>query len=234
MKFVACGASVVGPRHDQLSEPNQDAILLTGNRGGWIFAVADGLGSRSRSDIGARLACKIAKQSLLNDAHKGELKLSFEEIHSAWVDAVTPTHVDQSATTLLLGSVNRHGAVRVAQLGDGLILLREGGKFTVLSPSRTGFSNQTCALSRSHEPSQWVNAIGNFVNPGDGVVLMTDGVSEDIDTASLPAFMETIYRNVLRRNRRRGRRWLESELTNWATPLHSDDKSLVAVFRASS
>lgn len=63
---------------------------------------------------------------------------------------------------------------------------------------------------------------------------MTDGVSEDIDTASLPAFMETIYRNVLRRNRRRGRRWLESELTNWATPLHSDDKSLVAVFRASS
>ena len=234
MKYVACGASVIGPRHDQLAEPNQDAILLSGNRGGWIFAVADGLGSRTRSDIGAQLACKIAKQSLRKNEHADELESSLEKIHSAWVEAVSPEHVDQSSTTLLLGSVTRQGVVRVAQLGDGLILMRERGKFTVLSPSRTGFSNQTCALSRNHEPSQWVSGTGNFANPGDGVVLMTDGVSEDIDSANLPEFMEALYRNVFRRNRRRCRRWLERELSNWATPLHSDDKSLVAVFRVSS
>lgn len=235
MKYVACGASVIGPRHDQLSEPNQDAILLAGNRGGWLFAVADGLGSRSHSDIGAQLACKIARASMRSTHGQGdEFSLSLEAIHSAWVDAVTPEHVHQSATTLLLGSVNRQGVVRVAQLGDGLILMRERGVFTVLSPSRIGYSNQTFALSRRYEPSQWMRVIGNFVNPGDGVVMMTDGVSDDIDSASLPAFMEVLYRNILRRNRRRGRRWLESELANWATPLHSDDKSLVAVFKVSS
>jgi hypothetical protein len=234
MKYVACGASVIGPRHEQLSEPNQDSILLNGNCGGWIFAVADGLGSRSRSDIGAQMACKIANRVLRNSAHAGNLDPTLEEIHSKWVAAVTPYGVDQAATTLLLGSVNSRGAVRVAQIGDGLILMRQRGEFTVLSPTREGFSNQTWALARSHEPERWTSAKGNFVNPGDGVVLMTDGVSEDIAYEALPEFMDAIYRSCLKRNRRRGRRWLESELTNWATPLHSDDKSLVAVFRASS
>jgi serine/threonine protein phosphatase PrpC len=234
MRYVASGASVIGPRHEQLSEPNQDAILLNGNRGGWIFAVADGLGSRSRSDIGAQVACKMAKRVLRDSAYAGNFESSLEEIHSAWVAAVNPYCVDLAATTLLLGSVNRQGSVRVAQLGDGLILMRQKGKFSVLSPSREGFSNQTWALSRSHEPKRWVIAKGNFVNPGDGVVLMTDGVSEDLAYETLPEFMEAIYRNILKRNRRRGRRWLESELTNWATPLHSDDKSLVAVFGISS
>jgi hypothetical protein len=233
MKYVACGASVIGPRHDQLSEPNQDAILLTGNRRGWIFAVADGLGSRSRSDIGAQLACKVAKKALLKSAHAGDLESSIEEIHSSWAEAVTPAHIDQSSTTLLLGNVDRHGAVRVAQLGDGLILIRERGKVAILSPVRPGFSNQTWALSKNHDPSHWVSSTGNLAQPGDGIVLMTDGVSEDIASENLPLFMEAIYKNLLKRNRRRGRRWLESELANWATPLHSDDKSLVAVFRVS-
>jgi hypothetical protein len=64
MRFIACGASVIGPRHLELGEPNQDAMALTGCRGGWIAAVADGLGSRTRSDLGARRACQVSRRIL--------------------------------------------------------------------------------------------------------------------------------------------------------------------------
>ena len=64
MRFIACGASVIGPRHVDLHEPNQDAMTLAGWRGGWIAAVADGLGSRAHSDIGSRCACQVARRIL--------------------------------------------------------------------------------------------------------------------------------------------------------------------------
>ena len=63
------------------------------------------------------------------------------------------------------------------------------------------------------------------------MILMTDGIADDLNLSSLPQFFDAIYGEVKGRNRRMGKRWLESELLNWATPLHSDDKTLAAIFR---
>jgi hypothetical protein len=62
---------------------------------------------------------------------------------------------------------------------------------------------------------------------------MTDGVADDLEPAQLADFFDALYQDLSTRNRRRGRRWLQSELSDWATPLHSDDKTLVAIFRTS-
>ena len=43
MKLIACGTSVTGPRHRDLSQPNQDAMSLSGCRKGWVAVVADGV-----------------------------------------------------------------------------------------------------------------------------------------------------------------------------------------------
>lgn len=231
MKLVASGASVVGPRHVDLNEPNQDAIGLNGWRGGWIAAVADGLGSRSHSDIGSKCACQAARNILRGKAKNIELNKALELIHQLWIETISPHAADDAATTLLLASVDNDGVVRAAQLGDGLLLVRTYGEFSCITPARTGYSNQTQALGSEHRPELWVTVETKISKPGDGIVLLTDGIGDDIDPENLPDFVDALYKKLISGSRRRSRRWLESELQDWATPLHNDDKSIVGIFR---
>ncbi|WP_039901098.1 protein phosphatase 2C domain-containing protein, partial [Paraburkholderia hospita] len=212
-------------------EPNQDAMGLAGWRGGWIASVADGLGSRQRSETGARRACQVTRQTL-RDAPAGcDLSRALPSIHAQWLAAIAPVRARDAATTLLVACVSAQGEVQVAQLGDGLVLMRCGGVFRRVSPERDGFGNQTWALDSVHCPDRWSLAGGRFSQPGDGVVLLTDGVGDDLEPDCLPEFVDTLYRNLALRNRRRGRRWIGTELQDWATPMHGDDKTLVAIFR---
>ena len=233
MRLIACGASVIGPRHLDLGEPNQDAMALTGCRGGWIAAVADGLGSRARSDVGARSACQVSRRILRAASSSFDLPATLPLIHQQWLEAIEPTTPRDAATTLLFSRVTTEGDVHAAQLGDGFLLVRCAGEFRRVTPDRTAYGNQTWALESAHAQDKWNTTKGRLTQLGDGVVLMTDGVADDLEPAQLPDFFDALYQDLSTRNRRRGRRWLQSELNDWATPLHSDDKSLVAIFRTS-
>ena len=231
MRFIAFGASVTGPRHLDLCEPNQDAMALTGWQDGWIAAVADGLGSRARSDLGARRACQISRKILRSAPSSLDLPSTLPLIHQQWLEAIEPIAPEDAATTLLLARVTAEGDVHAAQLGDGLLLVRCAGEFRRITPERTAYGNQTWALQFKHMQDKWSTAGGRLTEPGDGLVLMTDGIADDIDQLYLADFFNALYQDLKTRNRRKGRRWLQSELDNWATPQHSDDKTLVAIFR---
>lgn len=231
MRFIACGASVIGPRHLDLGEPNQDAMSLTGCLGGWIAAVADGLGSRARSDLGARSACQVSRRILRAASSSFDLVATLPLIHKQWLRAIEPTTPRDAATTLLFVLVTAEGNVHAAQLGDGLLLVRCAGDFRRVTPDRTAYGNQTWALEFTHVQDKWSTTLGRLTEPGDGVVLMTDGVADDLEPAQLADFFDALYQDLNSRSRRRGRRWLQSELNDWATLLHSDDKTLVAIFR---
>lgn len=233
MRFIACGASVIGPRHFELGEPNQDAMALAGCRGGWIAAVADGLGSRPRSDVGARSACQISRRILRNAPNNFDLTAMLPLTYQHWLEAIEPTSPRDAATTLLFSRVTAAGDVHAAQLGDGLLLVRCAGEFRRVTPVRTAFGNQTWALESRHEQDKWSVTQGRLTEPGDGIVMMTDGVADDLEPAQLSEFFDALYQDLSTRNRRSGRRWLQSELKDWATPLHSDDKTLVVIFRTS-
>lgn len=233
MRFVACGASVIGPRHFDLGEPNQDAMALAGCRGGWIAAVADGLGSRPRSDVGARSACQISRRILRTAPIDFDLTATLPLTYQQWLEAIQPISPRDAATTLLFSRVTAEGDVHAAQLGDGLLLVRCAGEFRRITPERTAYGNQTWALESKHEMDKWSVTQGRLTEPGDGIVMMTDGVADDLEPAQLSEFFDALYQDLSTRNRRRGRRWLQSELKDWATPLHSDDKTLVVIFRTS-
>lgn len=233
MRFVVCGASVKGPRHSDLEQPNQDAMLLTGWHDGWLAAVADGLGSRPHSDIGSCKACQSVRQVFRNTGQLIDLNTALQMIHKQWLAVISPYSVSDTATTLLLASVNNIGEVKAAQLGDGLILVRSGGSFQCISPDREGYGNQTSALEAIHRPDKWLEHLCTLTHFGDGIVLMTDGIADDLDPASLSEFMDTLFCVFSKRNKRTSRKWLQKQLENWATPMHSDDKSLVAIFRTS-
>ena len=231
MRFAACGASITGPKHLEQGEVNQDAMSLTGWRGVCLAVVADGLGSRPRSDMGAWRACQVARRVLRAADPAVDLSCTLKLIHQQWLGAIAPDTPRDAATTILLASVSATGAVRAAQLGDGLLLMRSGGRFRCITPEREGYGNQTWALELEHRPEKWRTAEGKLTQAGDGIVLLTDGIADDLQPEHLSAFVDALYKDVKKRSRRQGRRWLKAEFENWATPMHSDDKTLVAVFR---
>lgn len=231
MRFVAAGASVRGPAHIDQNLPNQDAITLRGNRGGWIAAACDGLGSCAKSHLGSRAAAS-AVSDLLSAGGGSPASHVNASIHEQWLRRISPHSVSDVATTCLWATVNRDGNCLLGQLGDGLILFRSRGRFFRLTPDRQGYGNQTQALWREHKEQHWHQAECFLIQPGDGLVLMTDGVSDDLVPDALEGFFDALYLNITQRGRRSGRRWLEKELENWSTPMHGDDKSVVAIFRA--
>lgn len=205
--------------------------MLSGCAGGWVAAVADGLGSRPQSDLGARRACQVSRRVLRELAHGTSPWAALHRIHGLWLDAIRPVLPKDAATTLLITRVERNGRVFAAQLGDGMLAIRSRGNIHCITPERDGFGNQTWALDSVFREARWHIAESELIQPGDGVVMMTDGVGDDIREGALSEFMDALFENALKRKRRRGRRWLENELRDWATPMHSDDKTLASIFR---
>lgn len=230
MRFIASGSSVIGPAHVEQELPNQDAMVLRGYRKGWVAAACDGLGSCHYSQHGSRMAGRALLDQVpnLTGMHGDAISSA---IHQRWLNRVSPYPVRTVATTCLWAVVDNNGSCRLGQMGDGLILFRSGGRLFRLTQERQGYGNQTQALWQDHQAHLWQHEACHFSMPGDGVVLMTDGVSDDLVAESLGDFFEALYQGITCRGRRRGRKWLKAELENWSTPLHGDDKSVVAIFR---
>jgi serine/threonine protein phosphatase PrpC len=233
----AAGACVTGPAHLSDRQDGQDALSLRGWRGGWIAAVADGLGSRANSRTGARLAVQAAQQvtrqlplqaGAWRDVSAREVATG---IYRRWLAAVPWADKSSAATTLLLLACDAQGFARIWQIGDGLVLCRLRGEVQVFTPERTGFGNQTRALGVQRAWSDWHTASFRLRNPDDLVMLMTDGVADDLSAPALDGFTAVVHRELAQLSRRQARRWLTHELTHWATPQHADDKTVAVVFK---
>lgn len=230
MKFAAAGCSVVGPAHQQDNQPNQDAVLVQGIRNGWCIAVCDGLGSRKLSHKGSRLAANLIRSTIrYSEAADYSSEVISLGLQKSWLDAVEQNSSPYE-TTCLWASVDSEGLLKSAQVGDGLLLVKSGGKFSVITPERSGFGNQTQTLSQAKR-SDWSFVETDLRQVGDGVLLMTDGISDDLISEQLEPFFDAVYRQLKRTNKRRCKAWLTQELTEWSTPLHGDDKSIAGIFR---
>ncbi len=228
----AVGASVTGPGHLQACQPSQDALSVRGWRGGWIAAVADGLGSKPLSGIGSRLAVQSA-QAVFRESGAWTLpdRDMVTAIYQRWLARVASPEPAAYATTLLVAACDAHGELRYLQIGDGLIVSKNQGVVQVITPERTGFGNQTRALGVDRSWSAWTTGSVQLHRPRDFMLLATDGVSDDIDANQIEGFAEAVHREVAARTRRGARAWLKHEMTHWATPGHTDDKTISMIFR---
>lgn len=228
MRLVASGSTVIGPAHRQEGMPNQDALGVFGVRRGWSIVVCDGLGSRQLSHVGSKKAVQLVRNCIRNGNHTSANTIG-QLVRRAWLGHFADHYRDYE-TTCLWAHVNAHGQGRAAQTGDGLALMRTRGRFQVITGQRQGFGNQTTTLAQAEE-SLWESREFELALPGDGVLLMTDGISDDLIPEQLEPFFDAIYRQLARTNRRRMRTWLTGELHNWSTPRHGDDKSIAGIFR---
>ncbi|ANI12795.1 protein phosphatase 2C domain-containing protein [Pseudomonas aeruginosa] len=228
MRLLAGGASVRGPAHQLDGTPNQDALCVSGLRGGWCIAVADGLGSRPLSHLGSRKVVQLFRQLARQrqDMPRGTVA---PVLRDAWLVHFGDCYRDHE-TTCLWARVDASGRGVAGQVGDGLLLVRSQGVFTALTERRQGFGNQTTTLAQAD--SQDGCSVDLVLSlPGDGVLLMTDGISDDLIPEQLEPFFDAIYQRQLRCSKRRMRQWLTRELHGWSTPRHGDDKTIAGIFR---
>lgn len=229
MRLAAAGASVRGPAHEQDGSPNQDAISVRGCNSGYFIAVADGLGSRRYSHIGSQRAVELAHEVTL-DRTATLFSADVPSVLSrAWCRTFEGGY-DDYETTCLWAWVDGCGRGMIGQAGDGLALIRSRGRFRILTVQRDGFGNQTTTLAQADTVGA-TSADIELIAPGDGVLLMTDGISDDLIPEQLEPFFDAIYRRQQRSSKRRMKRWLESELQQWSTPRHGDDKTIASIFR---
>jgi serine/threonine protein phosphatase PrpC len=191
-------ASVVGPGH-RCEEPavaRQDAYALARDTAGHrlIVAVADGLSSGRRSDIGASRAATFAVDAVRRRLDQGR-ELAAGELFAEVADHLRATAEvrrigpDDLSTVLVVAVVDaypdRRGAHRVwtAWIGDSAVLRHDGAAWRPIGgdskAARGGIESNVVAASLPAEP-QLVRAEAAELPPGGMLAVLTDGVGDAI------------------------------------------------------
>lgn len=226
MKVNIIKATAIGPAHIEQNIPNQDSVKFKVHNGDWAIAVADGMGSRISSHIGSKLAVNIAVDTCLASIFSISDKEVVTKIYSSWLSQLSAKKIttNDAVTTLLFAWGNSSGEYRYFQLGDGEIVSNIH-RFTTSKDSN--FSNETTGLGLSKKFSDWSIGKSNLSTDEKGLVLMTDGISEDIDDHV--GFCGTIINYAKNKSRRLTKNKLAKLIENWPTPYHTDDKTIAVV-----
>lgn len=189
------GMSVEGYRHRRGGVPCQDAWqqTLTGPADApvTVLAVADGAGSRPRSDEGSKLAVDLATEVFARWAaqpcRSGEgvhtlLLNAFHEVGDEFLHRTGPD-ADDFATTLTV-VVLAPAWIGHLSVGDGFVIVRAGAEdgvpqFHLLPQAEavSEYSNETVFLT-SPGAERWVRTDCVRDEGIDGVLLSTDGLAQ--------------------------------------------------------
>ncbi|MEV5821175.1 PP2C family serine/threonine-protein phosphatase [Micromonospora haikouensis] len=217
-----------GPAHGRHRVAKQDAWRGTSGRFGSLVVVADGLGSRPHSRLGALAACRAAHQAVRGlSAHEAaDPSTLFSRIESCWRAELAPRDPAECSTTVMLSVVHRCGGVLLGQVGDGLVAYGAEHVADRLVRERTGFGNETDALGLPGRRPLWHFRWLPAPPAGFRVLLATDGVADDLRPESLGRFVDHLAQEFGPLPPPERHRRLVAELRAWPTPGHFDDKTL--------
>jgi hypothetical protein len=228
MRIVA--GSVQGPSHAREGIPCQDTWLAVFKSSASLAVICDGMSSRSHAKEGAQAAVRASRDAwrawCKSPVGSGEDLIRLLEVF--WRLRIVDIPLDQAATTCLLYAEDGHGRAALAQLGDGLLARRTKDGRVLVHPSRTMSFGHTQALGTPHTLSDWSIRIGEPIEPGEAIVLATDGVSVDLVPERLSDFMAWVMGDL--GSHPQANRLLRAELRNWPVPLHQDDKTLLVMW----
>lgn len=180
------GASARGPYHQKDAIPCQDAFAYNSEFPGiGIIAVADGLGSASLSDFGARHAVDMAIQtvmSLISDtaSSKPNWEMIIKEAIYSSRKVLEEKAVEfqcklrDLACTLIVVVLYKEGTA-VAHIGDGAVVAKTQTGFNILStPGESEYVNEVSPLTGK----EWENALRVSCSnePIEGIMVFTDGL----------------------------------------------------------
>jgi hypothetical protein len=217
-------------------------------------AVADGVGTRSRSLQGARFACEVLGRSFANDWSSEERPLNvFTQGQAEFVqqclthqrenriylpdDEAAPladSAVEYATTALLLCITGKQ--FWAASVGDGAIYgIADGGKKAeqLTKILREGFANEVRPLTNANWKIGFSESDSELKDCGihEGYCLMTDGLSECIGDAN--EYFGSVWPSLKERLNDEAELldYLEAFCRFWEERGFSqDDKTMVAIF----
>mgnify|MGYP006424774219 CR=1 FL=1 len=227
------GASVQGVLHKKENRPNEDAWKRHNTRLTTAVVVSDGMGSKPNARFGAQMACQAVHDALRSWAKAPDpppvclLRL----IHIHWTLRVLPHLENESAATCLFAVVLASGKLVLAQLGDGIVALREpDGIVTRLTPPKTGFGNETTGLGVARSTKEWSVMTRSNLLEGTAILLASDGIADDLKPDRISDFIQVLIKEFAPLPPRKRYHAIASELRQWTTENHLDDKTLAILF----
>ena len=228
------GSSMIGPLHIRLGLPNQDTWISRSYSWGDVVVVSDGLGSRSKSEVGAKAICKSVIEAAKHYCNCPQAKTEdiLRFIHSLWLLKISPFEPEQCSATCLF-VIRCKGKCFLAQLGDGLIVVcgKTSSDTIVLNDSKhDSFSNLTFSLGRQFRPEQW-KTLTIESDQCQAIILCTDGISDDLLPERQNEFAKELYISYQNYQPRQRIKELHRWLKNWPVPGHLDDKTVACLYK---
>jgi serine/threonine protein phosphatase PrpC len=226
---MVVSATVAGPRHIEATQPSEDAILIGKSGDGVVVAISDGVGSVDHAKVGAEAAvaaaAKVAGAWLLG-------KVTTERVPAVIAKQWTMSLAVEPATaacTIAVAAVSVDGRWLAASLGDSPTVVWSRGRLR-LPPERHSFADWTTARGATPVSGDtWTLSTGEDFGPGDAILLVTDGVADDLDLARLPDMADRLRSEVSSVGELATSKALERQLRAWPSAGHRDDKTLALV-----
>jgi len=234
MRWHCFAASVVGEDHLSNGQPMQDRVAFRSDQKRPFIAVADGLGSCSRSAEGARAAVDAAMQSLRwwQQIPEAPIEPVIRALYQRWLMEIHPIGKADAKSTILAAAAAADGCVLTVQLGDGVILIEDNQSVRLHAETKPmEFANETLSLGGEMSIADWqwtVHPSGSI----HGVVMASDGVANGLDPTEWRALVGHLRSLRLGVNGvRAAQNELAKQLREW--PLQAaggDDRSLACLF----
>jgi serine/threonine protein phosphatase PrpC len=180
--YRVAGASMIGASHLRSGQPRQDAYnFMLGESGRLYVAVADGLGSKPYSQLGAHLFVEsvlIAAARAEDDDPSPLLTAASERME----EVIAKTYGLDPKTAGCVGAVAVFSAsgCRVARVGDVSAFTIDADGFTERFPADGGPLNLVSACM-PYEKEEDIEVAE--LDPAPVVVLGTDGLANDLRTS---------------------------------------------------
>lgn len=225
-------ATRCGENHENAGIQNQDSCIGIHFSWGDFLALADGVGSCSDSGLGSRAACRAAAHAVnvcLQYSSHADFGLILPLLHALWVVYLKDTSPESARTTCLMAFTWRQ-KLHIASIGDGMIALcgdTVDQTIVLEDDKENSFTNVTDSLDLSFDLTRWHTMVLKQ-NNWRGLLICSDGVSEDYKPETRPLFAWSIMKKLSAMPPSSRRRELRKILKREA-PGHQDDKTLIAL-----
>jgi hypothetical protein len=226
------GASVRGPEHRRQGLPNQDAWMSRLTQDSTLTVVCDGLGSRPHSAVGSRAACFAVADAVRHWAAQPKVPpdMLFRLVHALWNMRVHSNGRDACATTCLFAVGTKDRRLLLAQLGDGLVMLKTPQGTTTLEAPSDRFGNATTGLGIAADVREWRFHFEPHFTGAASILLATDGVADDLLPEKRADFLTFLINQYSEQPSLQRSRAIAKELRAWPTPRHLDDKTVAVLW----
>jgi len=188
IEYKVAGAAVAGKSHTSNGIPCQDKTAFCRSEDSLVISLADGAGSCSHSDIGAKISTKVCADYVSNNfdslflMEEKEIAREINKIIQENLREVSKEKeidINELSSTLLFVGVKKKSFI-AGHIGDGLIGHRAQFNMDILSyPENGDFANQTYFTTNKNVLEHF-RIYKGVVDNGDAFILMSDGTCESL------------------------------------------------------